>query len=400
MLVNKANYNQKVLSTFNVVSAYFADTFYNHIYLTALDRCRSSNINSSLTDEYKACIRDYSVHINDAERLKSVIIGLHEYYRTHTRYSTITLADFIDELLKNFVPEEHYNAMNLSEKNFFTTRIITNIAKNICKHVLQMDILRNIIDFHSHTVNTQKLVSAIIQIQIDQRESMYVDFVNSLDKGKNDKVDKKFVEKIVKDRNTLFDQLKEAIEKKIQFEQERDRAKKIVVELNKSNKNLESQITYLQSKIAHLEEELNKAKRERLTDGIKADKNEVKQRATADLKKIAEDVGISQNKSEKNNSNNHRSRDDDDDDNESVHSSTSDGDDGNDSDDESDGDESDGDENNIVHQPITSKQRHIDLRQQAEDNTDEVAEEVKPPPRRPRGRPRKNQNPFLQDVDG
>ena len=56
--MDRRNYNPTAISTFEIISCYFVDIFYNHLYLTAKDRFKiySGKKRGSLTDEYRLAI--------------------------------------------------------------------------------------------------------------------------------------------------------------------------------------------------------------------------------------------------------------------------------------------------------------------------------------------------------
>lgn len=243
--MNKANYSQTMISTFEIIACYFVDIFYNHLYLNAQDSHRiHGSKTSSLTEEYKKAIRAYEYGIRkDNKYYQKTIKGVLDYYRTYTRFSTIGLAEFIDRVLGQFLPEEHFSVLTDQEKEFFLNQIITNLITEFTTAVLDIKMLKSVIDNHWSDHNTRKWIDKFVDIQILEHEKLFKNFLRQVTRKSPNYVESDVAEKLREDRDKLWEQVQQLLGQKCSLEAELAKAKKIVEKLFselKSRKELES----------------------------------------------------------------------------------------------------------------------------------------------------------------
>jgi hypothetical protein len=231
-MFNKNNYDKKVISTFEIVGCYFVDVFYNHLYNKANERLNTSSNPSSLTDEYKNCINQY---VMGATKIKDcytkMMTELHSYYQNHTRFSTITLNDFINNILQQYVPQEYYDVMKDNDKNLFIGKTILKIIRKFQFEIIKFETLRKIIDNHQDPTNARYLIDKIVHLQMVERELIYREFMSN-NTRLSEKVNKDVVEKILQERNLLAEQVKRLLKEKCQLQTDLDNAKQIATKLN------------------------------------------------------------------------------------------------------------------------------------------------------------------------
>jgi len=132
---NRLSYDKKILSRFEIIGAYFVEIFYNNLYNSALRKFKASapddvRNSKSLTEEYKHLLGVFYNGIKEKEYYEKSIKGILEYYREYTKFSTISLHDFIDEIIRQFIPDEYFKVLGDSDKHFFLNKIIVNITQN------------------------------------------------------------------------------------------------------------------------------------------------------------------------------------------------------------------------------------------------------------------------------
>ena len=158
-MFSRENYDPRVISTFEIIGCYFVDVFYNQIYHAAKDRIRLAPDPMSLTDSYKSCVYNYVLGASQRpEYYKKMITGLYLYYQEHTRFSTITLGDFINNVIQQYAPKEYYSIMNDQSKDAFFGKTILIVVDKFRNDILDFNILRKIIDEHFDQTNIRFLV--------------------------------------------------------------------------------------------------------------------------------------------------------------------------------------------------------------------------------------------------
>lgn len=249
--LNRQNYSNKTISVFEIVGAYFVDIFYNHLYLTSKKNHKlypSDSRTRSLTDEYKLALDAYYTGITkDQKYYEKTIKGILESYRTFTKFSTISMSDFIDDLLQQYLPEEHFKVLNSNEKFFFLNKILTSVVEQFINKVSQIHMMKMIIDDHDNENNTRQWVDAIVDIQIIQREETFNMFIK-LNRGKShvdDRIDAEVVKKITEDRTKLWKQVQELLKEKCVMRADLSRAKKVSETLYAKVVTLEAELLQL-----------------------------------------------------------------------------------------------------------------------------------------------------------
>jgi hypothetical protein len=258
--MKRSTYSETTKSHFEIISCYFADTFWNHLY-------SQSNIllnnkatgESSLTDEYKKAISAYKAGLADNRYLEMAIKGILQYYRVHTAFSSITLNDLMDRILSQFIPEEKYSSMAPADKDFFIGDIIRKVVnKFVVKLIQDPAYLKMVIDDHSNGSNVKQWISALNDIQGEIRETIYAQFVRQQVGGKSKEsseyyIDIEVVKKLETERDKIWKQLSAIVKEKLHLQEQLSRATKISETLYSSNTALIDQNKKYEEKIAKLE---------------------------------------------------------------------------------------------------------------------------------------------------
>lgn len=223
--MNRENYDKKVLSTFNIIGCYFVNHYYNALYHRS-KKAHERYSRSSLTDEYKKQIEIFHDECSKSRsRYTEVIRNLHNYYQTNTKFRTILLQDFINNILSHFLPDEHYGVMNDQEKSHFLHRIIIGIIRDFTIFVSEIGTLQQVIDDHTNEANPEAWINKIMDIQIIIREKLWQDFVR---KGKRQTVDLETYKCMQEDRDKLFYALQESVQETCKLKNDLANARRIV----------------------------------------------------------------------------------------------------------------------------------------------------------------------------
>ena len=101
-----ASYDRKLISVLEILGSHYVDIYYNHIWSSARTGLKAGG---SIADEYARQVKAYIVGIKtDPESYRSIVGHLHVYFRTITRYTTLSFADFVDRVVSQFLPPEYY----------------------------------------------------------------------------------------------------------------------------------------------------------------------------------------------------------------------------------------------------------------------------------------------------
>lgn len=241
--MNRENYSKKTLSTFQILSAYFTDQFYNHLFLKARDKHElHGNEETSLTQEYTKIVLAYKDGLcqsKNREYYSTTIKAILEYYRACTKYRTIGMNEFIDNVLSQFIPEEHFKILTIQEKYFFLNRIIVNVVLEFTRCILSIDMLVLVIDQHWKSGNADKCKEQLVDIMLIEREKLFSKFVKEelRKSGYRDMVDVELLDKLKADRDIMSEQFQKVLSEKCRLESENDKLKKIIKCLYDDKKN-------------------------------------------------------------------------------------------------------------------------------------------------------------------
>jgi hypothetical protein len=236
-LINRTNYDPKILSVFEIIGCYFVDTFYNSLFLKAREKTQLEGARS-ITDAYKSNIINYLRGVKgDAELYRHVVKQLCDYFRSATRYSTITFGEFEDKTVRCFIPAEYFNDLTERDKDSLLNVIILRIVEDFSIKVIKQEFLKMVIDDHSNRGNIDVLKNIITDIMILIRESYFEMFMKKIvDNGRKDR-DKVDVELVHKANKALAEEIKT----RVKLENEITSAKNVISGLLLKLKTMESE---------------------------------------------------------------------------------------------------------------------------------------------------------------
>jgi hypothetical protein len=220
--MHRKNYDQKIITQFDIVGSFFVDTFYNDLYLKAKDAFAKGRA-QSLTDAYRGYITQYVKTISAVtEAYMKVVKNLHEYYQKSMSYPS-TLSDFIDSMVSKFIPPLYYRDFTPNNKDRTLHEIIIKTTNLLGTSVTTTDMMQRIIDDHRNPGNVNMLQDMILDIFLMQREEYYSKFTKEI-VNENDKVPMDVY-------NKMKSALKDEMKKRTDCEIERDKLIGIVNKL-------------------------------------------------------------------------------------------------------------------------------------------------------------------------
>ena len=217
--MNRKNYSTKVIAVFEIMGAFFIDTYYNDLYLKARDDVQSGR-QDSITEAYRRNVINYMRGVASRKDLYvRVVKDLHKYYQQNSGFVAIIFSEFEDKFLSQFIPAEYYKDFNENNKDSVLREIIVQTVNDLGVTIVSKPYLGKIIDDHKNTLNIDILQNKIMDIFVTIREEYYSKFAQEVNKNS-------VASTVSKD---LLERLKVAFveEKKKRIEAERDRDRAI-----------------------------------------------------------------------------------------------------------------------------------------------------------------------------
>ena len=219
------NHDPKVISVFEIVSAYFCDTVFNHVYHSAKTNLVGG---SSLTDEYVRRVQAYVVGVkSDGRCYSDVVQGVHTYFTGTTRFTTLSFAEFVDRIVGVCVPEEYFRQFSPQDKDELLSSVICDLVSNLAAFVTKPDMLRRVIDGHavSPEVTIRMLQDAAVHSLVTKRATLHNKFLHKMGQAR-DTVPMDVVEDMKKALRRLVQEKAEAVARAGEAEAELGEVKK------------------------------------------------------------------------------------------------------------------------------------------------------------------------------
>ena len=210
-ILNRENYSQRTLETFEIIGAYYVDIFYNHLYTEARKLKSSGNV-SSITEGYKHTLNAFLQSLSNPKLYKKSISGIHHYFIT-IGYSSISFGKCIDRITCEFVPIDFFQSLSSFKKMGILKMIINQSIKSFTRKIVDSHMIK-IIDYHKDKDNVRILQDDFIDCLIMEREGMYHRFVyKQTTTNKNETVNRELAEKMQQEIKKLISE-KHALNKK------------------------------------------------------------------------------------------------------------------------------------------------------------------------------------------
>lgn len=156
------NSSRRLNSTFEIISACIADRFYNHLYSKAKQLTVTKQY-KTITDGYRIVCSKYMLSISENPKsYKELVDQIHQYYiSSATRYSSITLGDMIDEIVKQFVPADLF-AETLNKRGTILKNSLISAMQQFHSDMMRdHHIINTLIDNRSDDIMTSRNIRAM-----------------------------------------------------------------------------------------------------------------------------------------------------------------------------------------------------------------------------------------------
>ncbi|MCK9607863.1 MAG: hypothetical protein M0R33_15575 [Methylomonas sp.] len=172
---NPQSYNLNL--RLRIIAAYFADNYYNDIYLSAKRRVEEGKYDS-LTDSYTTLIGCYMRGIADIKNYNSIAKNFLSFYHEKLRFESVSLSDVIHSTIVYFVPAEYHESLTTAHKDKLFCSMFTSTALFLGKLIIDTkSILESIIDDHKNAANIDFLTQKGVEHLQIYRSKVYSDFV-------------------------------------------------------------------------------------------------------------------------------------------------------------------------------------------------------------------------------
>lgn len=183
-MFKRGNYSKRALSTFEIVGSFIVDLYYNHFYQEA-KRIRIEGRVESVTDGYKHAIKAYLNSFENPDSYRKTIIGIHKYYYTTTRFSSISFSECVNEIVKHFIPEDFFDSTTNQQRDGILRVVLMNSVKQFSSDVLCSNILDTLIDNHGESSIVRQMQDKMVQALMFEREKMFQKIFNVSNKPKD-----------------------------------------------------------------------------------------------------------------------------------------------------------------------------------------------------------------------
>lgn len=193
-IFDRKNYSSKTLENFEIMSAYYVDIFYNHLY-TEAKKLKATGSVASITEGYKHTLNAFIKGLDNPKLYKKSIVGMHHYF-INIGFASISFAKCIDKLTKEFIPNDYFNALTVTQKMGVLRMVLNQSLKVFIRKIVD-EHMAKIIDFHTEKDNVRILQDEMIDCFILEREGMYQRFIAEDTKtNKNENVNRQLAEKM------------------------------------------------------------------------------------------------------------------------------------------------------------------------------------------------------------
>jgi hypothetical protein len=175
-LLDRNNYSAKTNETYEILSAYYVDIFYNHLYTEATKLKVQSSV-SSITEGYKHTLNAFLKGLNNPKLYKKSLISIHNYFIS-IGLASITFTRCVDKITTEFIPTDYFDSLTSTQKMGVLRMVINQAIKQFIKKIVDEHMVK-IIDNHKDRDNVRILQDTLIDCFIMEREGMYQRFITN-----------------------------------------------------------------------------------------------------------------------------------------------------------------------------------------------------------------------------
>ncbi len=193
-ILDRNNYSVKTMENFEIVSAYYIDIFYNHLYNEAKKLHVGGSV-SSITEGYKHTLNAFLKSLTSPKLYKKSVVGIHRYYMS-IGFGTISFSKCMDRIVQEFIPSDYFGSLSSTRKMSVLRMVLSQAIKTLIRKIVDEHMVK-IIDFHKEKDNARILQDDFIDCLILEREGMFQRFIASSTKtNKNETVNRLIAEKM------------------------------------------------------------------------------------------------------------------------------------------------------------------------------------------------------------
>jgi hypothetical protein len=213
---NFSNHDPRIISIYEILSSYFTDVLFNHIYLTIKG-------NKNTIDEYVKNVKNYVSGIKtNIEYYNKMVKELHQYFLRHVgkKFADLTYANFIARVVSISTPNDHYEKLSHSDKEDIFSNIISELVAKMAVFVTTSEMLQQIVT--NHTKFAKGTIRAIqdnaVNFLIEKRAILHNKFVKTVGEVKETTSIaftedlKKSLKKALKEKNDAIADLEDALD--------------------------------------------------------------------------------------------------------------------------------------------------------------------------------------------
>lgn len=211
-MFNKKQLSLRTISTYEILAAYFTDTYYNFIYAAGM-QLKHENKVVSVSEGYMYALSQYTAVLDYTnskyiyKKYEKLLKEIYAFFVEWTSYKTISLTECIDKIVMEFVPEDYFPVMNKEQKRHVIRDVITYCI-NEFTNVIAKQYFSMIIDNHEDDDNIKVIKEKFFDILLVKREELYIKFI---DKPSNNKMDRQMLEKMRHEIESLHNENKKLI---------------------------------------------------------------------------------------------------------------------------------------------------------------------------------------------
>jgi hypothetical protein len=243
---NRSNYSKKTIDIFEIITAYFVDIYYNHLYIEAKKFKNDGKI-ATITEGYKHTLNAFIQGIENIKHYKKTLVSIHVFFVEHGGYTSLSFTDCIDKITNEFIPKDYLSVVTKQQKITILKKVICQSNRVFVEKIVRK-FLRMIIDDHVESDNIRVLQDDFVDLLILERENIYHMFIDKHAKKSTQKLSSGVVE-------SMQAEIKKLYSEKYELKKMATSMKKVILMKDSALKDKESQIDKLMESITELEKE-------------------------------------------------------------------------------------------------------------------------------------------------
>jgi len=205
-ILQRHHYSARTLSVFQVVAAYFTNIYYDYLYIEA-QKAKANNQWPTVTLSYRHACNAFLTAIDytskkhyKVENYTQLLMGITEHFKEFTTFSTMSINECIDKMVREFVPEDFFATTDRDTRRNIIRNVLTSLIRAITASVAT-EFLVPIIDAHDDEENAPALLERIVDLLLYEREMMYQKFMNG---GRPERAERNITERVTQDNKKLL----------------------------------------------------------------------------------------------------------------------------------------------------------------------------------------------------